>query len=112
MLADELFQVRRADFFFALDQQRDVNRQSRVRLPRENRFDVTPDLAFIVHGAARKDRVETVLVLSNGWLKRWSRPQIQRLGRLNIVVAIEQNRWPALLVLVLGNDARRAPRGH
>jgi hypothetical protein len=68
---------------------------------RFERFDVHIHLALVVHGAAR---VEVAIAL--GRLKRRREPFVQRIGRLNVIVSIQQRGWLAGGMKPVGIDQR------
>ncbi|MEJ7666445.1 MAG: hypothetical protein WKG07_46485 [Hymenobacter sp.] len=87
MSLDEVVEVGAADLLFALDQELHVDRQVAVLLQmRLNRLEVHEDLALVVGRAARVD-----LAVANRRLERRGRPQVKRIDRLHIVVAVEQD---------------------
>ena len=84
---DEVVQVGAADFFFAFEDQLDVHRQAAVLL--QVRFDgleVHEHLALVVGRAARVD-----LAVADRRLERRRLPQVERIDRLHVVVAVEEN---------------------
>ena len=104
--ADELVEVHAADFLLALDEELDVHRQAaRLLHVRLDRLDVHEHLALVVGGAARVD-----LAVAHRRLERRAGPQIHRIDRLHVVVAVEQNRRLARGVQPLAVDNRVARR--
>ncbi len=86
--ANELVEVDAADFLFAFEDELDVHRQPAVLL--QMRFDglqVHEDLALVVGRAAR-----VYLAVAHCRLKRRRFPQIERVHRLHVVVAVKENR--------------------
>src|SRR3990167_8679592 len=85
-LADELVDVLAADFFFALDHELDVHRQAALVLHEGfQRLEVHEDLALVVHHAAGVE-----LAVAQGQLPGRREPLVERLGRLHVVVAVEE----------------------
>src|SRR4051812_32524349 len=68
---------------------------------RLERLDMQEELTLVVDGSARKN-----LSVADGWLKRGRCPQIERLRRLDIVVAVDQNRWRARRISPLTDHYR------
>ena len=68
---------------------------------RFERFHVQEELPFVVHRPARKD-----LSVTHRRLEGRRRPEVERLGRLNIVVAVDENRWSSRRVSPLADDDR------
>ena len=86
--ADEVVEMLAADFLLALDDELHVHRQASVLLQvRFDRLEVHEHLALVVGGAARVD-----LAVADRRLERRRLPEIQRIDRLHVVVAVEQNR--------------------
>ena len=89
-----------ADFFFALDEELQVDRQAAALLEmRLHRLDVHEHLALVVGGAARID-----LAVAHGGFKRRTGPQVHRIDRLHVVVAVEQHMRRAGLAVHLADD--------
>src|SRR5207302_9989967 len=65
------------------------------------RFHVQEQLPFVVNGSARED-----LAVSHGRLERRRRPQLERLGRLHVVVAVDENGGRALRLSPFADDDR------
>ncbi len=107
MFFDKIGQMIRADLFFTFHQQGEIHRQPRVRLPRENRLDMRPNLAFIVGGAAG-----VYGVVAHGGREGRRRPKFQRLGRLNIIMPIKKHGGPPGEMLVLGDNNGMPAGGH
>ena len=77
-----------ADFLLALGEDDDVDRQLAARREmRLERLHVEEELAFVVDRAARKD-----LSVADRRLERRAVPEIERLGGLHVVVAVDENR--------------------
>jgi len=88
VLMAELLQVNRADFLLALDQKVDFYRQRALgRQPGLNRLKPQHQVAFVVGHAACKQ-----LPIAWRWIESRRDPTIQRLGRLDIVVIVDQQR--------------------
>ena len=84
---DEVVEIRGADFFLPLEDDAHVDGQPAVLL--EVRFDgleVHEDLALVVGGPARVD-----LAVAHGRLERRGVPELQRIDRLHVVVAVEED---------------------
>ena len=88
LLADVLGDRFAADFFFAFENDLDVDRQlAAVALhQRFERLDFHPELALVVDRAAGID-----VVVALGGLKRRRMPLVHRVGRLHIVVRVHQH---------------------
>lgn len=92
MLGEEAWQRGRAAFLLALEQHSDSNRQlARDRLPGARRLEKGHQLTLVVLRAARDDNFAVAFLIRNARLKRRRLPQVQRIGRLHIVVAVEQH---------------------
>ena len=98
MRSDEIREMIRADFFFAFDQDRQIHGKTGVGLPGEDRFDVGPDLAFVVDGPAGVDGV-----VADGGLERRREPLIEGFGWLDVVVAVEKHGGPPGGVAIFGH---------
>ena len=86
--ADEVVEMGAADFLFAFENDLHVHRQAAVLLHvRLDRLEVHEDLALVVGRAARVD-----LAVADRRLERRRHPEIQRIDRLHVVVAVEQDR--------------------
>ena len=87
MLFEERREVAAAALFFALDQDGDFHGElADCLFPASQRFDEGDDRAFVIAGAARGDDAVT-----DGRFKRRTGPLLQRVGRLHVVMAIEQH---------------------
>ena len=76
-----------ADFFFAFDQNLYVDGKLAVHfLDGFERFQMDVDLAFVVGGAAAEE-----IAIANRGFKGGRSPKIERLGGLNIVMAIKED---------------------
>ena len=95
VLADEGGDAFAADFFFALEDDADVDGELAFVRGEEGfkGFDVHPDLALVVDGAAG---VEIAVAL--GGLERGRDPLVERLGGLDVVVAVEEDGGGAVAV--------------
>ncbi len=88
MALDVVPQAHTADFFFAFDQDFDIDGKLAMQLmERFERFQVDVHLSFIVGSAAPKD-----IPVANFRLEGRRGPEFERLGRLHVVMAIEKNR--------------------
>ena len=104
--ADEVVEVDAADLLLALDEELDVERQAAALLQvRLDRLDVHEHLALVVGGAARVD-----LAVAHGRLERRAGPQLDRIDRLHVVVAVEEDRRLAGRVQPVAVDDRVAGR--
>ena len=93
-----------ANFFLAFKQHADVDGQlAGCGQQRLERLNLRPDLAFVIDRAAG---VEIAVAL--GWLKGRRVPLVQRLGRLHIVVAVNEHRRLARRIEPVGIDERVA----
>ena len=83
----ERLEVRRPDLFFAFDQNLEVDRQraahAQVRL---DRSEVHQHLAFVVDRAATEN-----LAVAHFSLEGRRVPELERVGRLHVVVAVDQH---------------------
>src|SRR2546425_476143 len=86
MLLEKRFQVRAADLLLALDEKRQITRQTGAGFePGLDGVQVGQVLAFVVASPSREERAPF-----NPGLE-WRRvPQLERLGRLHVVMAIDQ----------------------
>ncbi len=76
-----------ANFFFAFDQDLNVDGKFAAQLmERFERLQVDMNLALVVGGAAAKD-----ISVANFRLESGRGPELQRLGRLDVVVSVEEN---------------------
>ena len=84
----EIPQIHAADFLLAFHHHLDVHRKLAVGIAqRFERFDVDVNLAFVVRRAPAVD-----IAVADGRLEGRRRPQIERFGRLHVVVPVEENR--------------------
>jgi hypothetical protein len=105
-------EVFRADFLLALDHDGDVDRQRpRHRLPGAAGFDEGHQLPLVVLGTARDDDLAPVGVIGDDGFERRPVPQIERIDRLHIVMAIEQHMWPAIGAAIGFGDDGGMPGG-
>ncbi len=103
---DELADRRAADFFFAFDQEFEIDGQPAVDGAQSfGGLDVHVHLALVVGGAARVD-----VAVADGRLEGRRMPQLQRIGRLDVVVAVAQHGGLAGGVEPVGIDQRVARR--
>jgi len=87
MLAHEIGDVRAADLFLAFKQQDHIAGQAAVDLEeRFDRQDLREMLPLVVGDAARKDAA-----VADRRLERRAVPQVERVRRLYIIVAVEQH---------------------
>src|ERR1041385_3963453 len=93
-----------ADLLFAFDNKIDVYRQIAALLDRFlNTKNVGENLAFVIRRAARKN----ISVFQNR-LERRRIPKLKRIGRLHVVVPVNQNRRTPLSMLVARPNDRVA----
>ena len=91
---EERDEVGAAGFLLALQQDGDTARQGSMDgVPRAERLDEGHHLTLVVHGPARDDAL-SILGIDDGRLERRAVPKLQRLGRLNIVVAVVEHVRP------------------
>ena len=93
-----------ADLFFALNDPTDGDRQLTVSSPQgTHRCQAGRDPPLVVRHAARVQ-----LVVAHRWLKGRRVPQVKRVGRLDVIVVIEQQRERAAAPLFAIDRRRRA----
>ena len=89
----------RAAFLFALEQERDVAGQgAKHRLPGATGLKECHELTLVIARPARADHLAPCGFL-NRWIKRVTRPKVQRINGLHVVVTIEQQVPPRALVM-------------
>ena len=106
----KLFDVLAAHFLLAFDEEFDVDGELAIGLEKSlDRFEQQVGLAFIVHGAAGVN-----IVVADCGLEGRRNPFVERVGRLNVVVTVQDERGLARGVepfrinqRVLGGPARR-----
>ena len=92
MIVQEFRETRGADLFFAFDEESDAQRQIRAALEQAGeRSDRDQVRALVVGGAATID-----LALADDGFKGGGSPEIQRVGRLHVVVAVKDDVRPFL----------------
>ena len=100
IVLDEAEQVLRAALLLALDHHGDRQRQrAGHRLEGAAGLDEGHHLAFVVAGAARDDDLAAVGQRRDARRERRRLPQVERIDRLHVVMAVEQHaralcRWP------------------
>ena len=98
----KISEIAAADFFFAFNDEMQIHRQIALLLERFlNAENVREDLALVVRRTARKD-----VAIFQDRLERRRFPQLERIGRLHIVVTVNQNGAPAFLMFVLRPNNR------
>ena len=101
-------EILRSDFLLALDDDGDVERQRTGHgFPGPAGLDEGHQLALVVLGAARDDDLSSVGMVGDGGLERRTMPEIERIDRLHVVMAVEQHmrpRPPLPPPLALGDD--------
>ena len=104
----------RAALLLALDHHGDVERNApRDRLVGAQRFDEGHELPLVVACAAPVDDLATVGQRVDLWLERRRAPQVQRIDRLHVIMAVEQHARAAIrsaCAIAFGRD-HRVPRG-
>ena len=113
VVLDETEQVVRAALLLALDHHGDRQRQrSGDGFEGATRLDEGHHLAFVVAGAARHDRLAAVRQRRDARRERRRLPQVERIDRLHVVVAVEQHaRRLAMAGAVALADHDRMPPG-
>ena len=102
-----LVQVEAGGLFFALDDKLDAAWQVAILIQQGvDGEQAAGDVPLVVADAAPVE-----FAAAQGWLEGRRLPQLQRLGRLDIVVVVEQQRFVAF-ALALAKDDRRAVGGH
>ena len=97
VLGEEARQRGRAALLLALDQHGDGNRRpAGDGLPRPDRLQEGHELALVVLRAARHDHLAVGLLGGDARLEGGRLPQLERVGRLHVVVAVEQHVRPAV----------------
>src|SRR5690606_37632568 len=98
MLLQKLWKVCGTDFFFALDQELDVERERALRLDQGlQRLKVHKHLPLVVACAPSPN-----VSITDGRLKGRRRPQVDRINRLDVVVTVNQRCGPTGLIDALG----------
>src|SRR3990170_8141430 len=78
--------------FLALDEHADIDGKLSVLCkPGTGRLDKGHQLAFVVGGAAGDDNSAVAWILDQTRIERWRAPFIQRLGRLHVVMTVEEH---------------------
>ncbi len=86
---DEIPEADAADFLFAFDQDLNVDGKfSGHLMQRLKSFEMDVHLAFVVGRTASVN-----VAVANGGFERRRCPKVERLGRLNVVMSIEEDRW-------------------
>ena len=108
---DEVVEVEASDFFFPLDNQLHVHRQASVlREMRLDRLEVHEHLTLVVGRAAGVQ-----LAVPDRRLERRRFPQVERIDRLDVVVAVKEDRrgpWRSQPVSVHHRIARSVDQAH
>ena len=108
IFAEKRTQIRTANFLFPFDHQMQIHRQLTMLLDRFlNSENVRKNLAFVVRGATRKN----VAVLQHR-LERRRVPKFQRIRRLHVVMAVNQNRRMTGSVFIAGPHNGMPFRGY
>ena len=103
----ERFEVGAADFLLALDQHGDARGDAAAGgVPGAQRFQEHHRLALVVHRAAR-DEALAVRAVDELRLERRAVPELQRIDRLHVVVAVEQDVRPGVAAGPAGGRPRR-----
>ncbi len=104
---EEWREIRAADFLLALDEQDQVHRQVALFLQRVlDAEDVGEDLPFVIAGAPRGDDA-----VFDAGVERRPMPEIKRIDRLHVVMAVDQDRGPAFLFRPVRDDNGMSRRG-
>ena len=110
----EGLQARAAAFLLAFKHQRHgAGRPASAGVPRAQRLDEGHHLSLVVHRSARHD-ARPVRTVHHHRLERRALPQFKRIGRLHVVVPVEEHarRGHALRSRMRRNHHRVAKRGH
>jgi hypothetical protein len=92
MVMEEFRETRGADLFFAFDQERDTQRQVRAALEQAGeRDDRNQVRALVIRRTTAPD-----LTIAHDGLEGWGSPEIQRVGRLHVIVSVEDDVRPFL----------------
>ncbi len=88
VVCQESIQIVAANLFLTFDQKLDVHGQpSGFVHPRLNRLQMGEHLAFVVRGTTSVD-----LAVANLRFERGRRPEFKRIGRLDVVMSVNQDR--------------------
>jgi hypothetical protein len=108
----ERMQRRRAAFLLAFQQNGDAERQAAgLRDPGAGRLDEGHQLALVVGSTPRDDDLAAVLAGDDARLERVAFPQIERVDRLHVVMAVEQHMRAGLVRVGLVADDHRMAVG-
>ncbi len=107
----ERMKRRRTRLFLTFEQDRHVDRQVAGFFEiGAGRFDEGHQLALVVGGTAGNDDLAAVRLCLDGRVERVALPQVQRIDRLNVVVAVEQDMRSRLAGLAVTDNHRMAGR--
>ncbi len=113
IVAHEFEQVLRAALLFALDHGGDLQRQlAGDRLEGAAGLDEGHGLAFVVAGPARDDDLAPAGERLDARLERRRLPQIERIDRLHVVMAVEQHARAGCAVGFADDDRMTLGRTH
>src|SRR5581483_4457392 len=105
IVADEIEQGRGAALLLACDHGGDGGRQlSGHRLERPAGLDEARSLALIVTGAAGDDDLAPTGKRFDARLERRRLPEVERIDRLHVVVAVEQHARPGTVAALADDD--------
>src|SRR5439155_13254798 len=108
IFAEKRIQIRTADLLLAFDHQMQIHRQPTMLLDRFlNSENVRKDLAFVVRCAARKN-----ITVFQHRLERRRIPKLQRIRRLHVVMAVDQNGSASGFMLIPRPNDRMSSRGY
>src|SRR6476646_8814413 len=100
MLAEEARQVTAADFFLAFNDEVKIDRQFPLLFDRfRDPENVAENLTLVVRSAPGKD----VTVFQN-WIERGRFPEFKRIGRLDVIMAVNHHGLATGLMFVLRPD--------
>ena len=112
VVAHEAEQVFRAALLLALDHHRNVERQlAGHRLEGAASLDEGHGLAFVVASAARDDDFAAAVERLDARLERRRLPQIERIDRLHVIMAVEQDPRRLAVGLTLALPSPLLPAG-
>jgi hypothetical protein len=110
---DERHEILGADLLLTFDQEGDVDRQRAGHfLPGATGLDEGHDLALVVLGAARDDDLAAVGVVGDDRLERRTVPEIERIDRLHVVMAVENHMRPSACPGLADDGGMAGGRAH
>ena len=100
----KMIQINAPDFFFPFDQDFDIDRELSIQLyPSRNGLQMRKQLSLVVRRTACEQ-----FSVTNLWFKRGRGPQIQGIGRLHVIMSIDQNRRQTRILNPFSVDNRMA----